>query len=47
MRLLLATLLLRFEVQFGPQKSDQMFFNPTMQRKDGYFGTLTLHHGAE
>lgn len=47
MRLLLATLLLRFDVQFGPQKSDKMFFNPTMQRKDGYFGTLTLHHGAE
>jgi cytochrome P450 len=46
MRLFVATLLLRFDVQFGPQPSDAVYFNPTMQRRDGFWGSLSLNRAA-
>ena len=36
MRLFTSMLLQRFELTFVPQKSDAVFFNPTLQRKHGY-----------
>jgi cytochrome P450 len=46
MRLFVAMLLLRFDVKFGPQTSDAVFFNPTMQRTNGFWGTLSLNRAA-
>jgi len=46
MRLFVATLLRRFDVKFGPQQSDKVFFNPTMQRSDGFWATLALKQSA-
>lgn len=46
MRLFIALLFRRFDVKFASQQSDGMFFNPTMQRRDGYFAQLSLYRGA-
>ncbi len=46
MRLFVATLLVRFDVKFAPQQSNAVFFNPTMQRTNGYWGTLSLNRTA-
>ncbi len=44
MRLFVALLFRVFDVQFASAQSDAVFFNPTMQRRDGYFATLALRH---
>lgn len=46
MRLFVALLFRQFDVQFAPEQSTAVFFNPTMQRRDGFFATLSLHRAA-
>jgi cytochrome P450 len=45
MRLLVKTLLRRFELHFSPQAEDGLYFNPALQRKHGYRVKLSRFPG--